>query len=495
MKIAVLVPSEEYKSYAGARIRYGRLKAPLEALGIKLSLEDIASFSIDSADFDAMLISKCHDARALVAAAAAAGRGPLVGVDLFDDYFSQESDSRLTRYRNWLSQLLPFCQFATCSTPAMARIVKDYRGDLPVHVVNDPSSGADFDGLASQLSLKLIKAQSEQTLRLLWFGVGDNPHFDVGLKDLAAFGGVLRSLASSDKFVELNVLTNARALSAEGLALLDRLPVKTTIEEWSEAREQALLAVAFACFLPVNAQPFSAAKSLNRAVTALTAGCQVISSGYPLYEPLSQLIYRDISSFLADFGRGRMKSSPDNVERFRTMMQALASAETEASSLAKFLESLPASDKDASTGPLILVHGQSTNGTAHKTVHAIGGYSVASPYCPTQLGFDVIFRGAPGELVMLVADKTVKSLVPAFRDRLKEEVRLSEKKYWRVYGSTRPSTRNSVPGDNWHEAPLPFQLASYRHAIGQIRELIAQAFGPSRVILSETSPMPFSEAK
>jgi hypothetical protein len=96
---------------------------------------------------------------------------------------------------------------------------------------------------------------------------------------------------------------------------------------------------------------------------------------------------------------------------------------------------------------------------------------------------------------MLVSDKTAKSLVPSFRDRLKEEIRFSEKKYWRVSGNGQPSGRDSLPGDSWHEAPLPFQLASYRHAIGQIRKSIAEAFGPSRVILSENSQLPFTEAK
>src|SRR5262245_60762119 len=105
MKVHVLVPSEEYKNYAGARIRYGRLQPRLAKLGIKLTLQDIAEFDPDRAACDALIISKCHDARALVAAAAVANRGRLVGVDLFDDYFSQEADSRLSRFRLWLRQL------------------------------------------------------------------------------------------------------------------------------------------------------------------------------------------------------------------------------------------------------------------------------------------------------------------------------------------------------------------------------------------------------
>ena len=97
MKLTVLIPSEEYKAYAGARIRYGRLLQELAPHGVTLALENIADFSPDDQSYDVLLISKCHDARALVAAAAACGAGKLVGLDLFDDYFSQEADSRSHR--------------------------------------------------------------------------------------------------------------------------------------------------------------------------------------------------------------------------------------------------------------------------------------------------------------------------------------------------------------------------------------------------------------
>ncbi len=120
MKLSVLVPSAEYKSYAGSRIRYGRIAPALEPHGIELALEDIGEFNPLTADCDALIVSKCHDARSLVIAAILSDRGRLVGVDLFDDYFSQASDSRLSRLRNWLGQLLPGCDFALCSAAAMA---------------------------------------------------------------------------------------------------------------------------------------------------------------------------------------------------------------------------------------------------------------------------------------------------------------------------------------------------------------------------------------
>ena len=75
MKLSVLVPSQEYKSYAGARIRYDRIASELARMGIETELEDIANFNPNATECDVLLISKCHDARSLVVAAAVSRRG------------------------------------------------------------------------------------------------------------------------------------------------------------------------------------------------------------------------------------------------------------------------------------------------------------------------------------------------------------------------------------------------------------------------------------
>ena len=157
MKVVVLVPSEEYKNYAGARIRYGRLRSKLSQLGVDLELRDVSKFIPADADCDVLIISKCHDARSLIAAEVLSRRGSLVGVDLFDDYFSQTADSRLFRFRNWIAQLLPVCSFALCSTPAMAKVARGYRSDLPIHVVNDPAEDIRLIDLPGTLGAKLTE--------------------------------------------------------------------------------------------------------------------------------------------------------------------------------------------------------------------------------------------------------------------------------------------------------------------------------------------------
>ena len=493
MKLRILIPSDEYRSYAGARIRYGRLRLALMELGIGLDLQDISTFAPERAECDVLLISKCHDARALVAAGAVSRRGCLVGVDLFDDYFSQLSDSRLVRFRTWLTQLLPICDFALCSTPTMADVTARYRPDLSVHVVNDPAKGTEFASLAEVLTQKLVRAVDERLIRLAWFGVGDNPYFTVGLTDLAAFGHLLEPLRHSEFDVELSVLTNSRALDAHGLASLAQLPVRANVEEWTLAREKAMLAEAFACFLPVNVQSFSLAKSLNRAVTALSAGCQVIAAGYPLYAPLESFIYTDPGSFVSDLARGLMRLSPGTMLNLDQAMKRVASPAKEANDLAQFLRSLKPSTQ--SNDLLVLIHAQARSKPADEIVRAAQGLSVGSPYCAIDQEFDVVFRGNGGELIMLVSQEAADRVRPEVRGRLRSMSRIGSRKFWRLSEDGETLANIDGAANGWERRTLAFKLATYRSAMKVLQKEIKEAFGPCRIILAENSSLPFVAAE
>jgi hypothetical protein len=485
MKIVVLVPSAEYKNYAGARIRYGRIGPILAEQGAELVLRDIADFGPAGTSADVLIISKCHDSRSLVAAAVMAERGCRVGVDLFDDYFSQFGDSRLVRYRTWLRQILDYCQFGLCSTRAMADVLETYRSGLPVHVMNDPASDLHLQALGQILESKSRRARASRQLTVAWFGVGDNPNFAVGIHDLTSFASRLRPLASTGMDVRLKVLTNARALTASGLARLRDLPFRASIYEWSELRERQLLDESFAVFLPVNSQPFSTAKSLNRAVTALTSGCQVMSAGYPLYRQLDSLIYRDAAEMISDLDRDRLRFSASRMDVYRDAMASYATASTEAEGLLVFLNNVerPAGQE----GLLAVIHGHSTNGVAHKIARAIGGLSVASPYCATPLAFDVVFRGRARGLGMLVSEKAMKRLRPDMGVKVGPSSVHAGKKYVEILDLS--STPASAM--DWSGSALPFQLATYRDCMEEISRRLAAVFGASRLILSESSPLPF----
>jgi hypothetical protein len=435
-----------------------------------------------------LLISKCHDARALLAAEILIRRGALVGIDLFDDYFSQRADSRLARFRHWLHQILSRCDFALCSTPAMREVIGTYAQEVPVHVVNDPGPGIDADRLRNILNAKLSAARTGGRIGLCWYGVGDNPNFAVGISDLAAFGGTLRQLAIASPAADLTILTNRRALDAKHLAMIAALPITVTVAEWSQVAESELLAQSFACFLPVSAQGFSAAKSLNRAVTALAAGCQVLAVGYPLYRSLDPLIYSTVGKLLGDFQRASMRLSASSMDRLIEVLDSAASPMREAASLAVFLRDLPRRPPRSADFPLHLVHGFASNGAAHKMVQAVGGLSVGTPFCSASPGFDIIFQARRGgQLAMLVSDKALSRMTSEMQERATAYGILTERNFWEI----REPSKGVSANEACDEPSLPLQLALYPSVMKKVFASLEAGFGPSSTIVSETSPLPF----
>src|SRR4051794_30874232 len=137
MRICVVVPSEEYLQQAGVRIRYLRIREFLLELGNELTLQVLDKFSPkESPDKDVYIFSKCYDARAYVFARFLADAGKLIGVDIFDDYFSQQSDSRFERMREWLRTVAELTDFFLCSTPRMEEVLKSVTPGIPIHVMH-----------------------------------------------------------------------------------------------------------------------------------------------------------------------------------------------------------------------------------------------------------------------------------------------------------------------------------------------------------------------
>ncbi len=433
MKICVLAPSASYLASAGVRVRYRRIESPLSELGHELSVLPITEFKRPQ-DFkhDVYIVSKCYDARALVAARLIAARGGALGVDLFDDYYSQISDSRFTWRREWLTALLASADFIVCSTPAMQALAQRIAPNHPAHILNDPYGQLDRRAVAAALAHKLERLHQTRTLRLGWFGVGDNPYFSVGLADLAAFGGELARLRTSRFDVRLEILTNRRAVTADALAALHRLALPFELDEWSEQREATLLERCTACFLPVNAQSFSVVKSLNRAVTALTAGTQVLSAGYPLYESLGEFIYRDAGQLLADLEDRRPLLREETLESFAHLMESHASPTAEAYKLSAFLQK--PSQRPTTQMFVAVVHGPYSTRDAHLFVQNMGGLSVASPFATQQLPYDLRFilrPNGPGIDLLIASDKR-RLLAPKFAAHLVPDSNFLDAPYHRL---------------------------------------------------------------
>jgi hypothetical protein len=463
MKISVLVPGETYRHSAGARIRYGRLVAPLATHGIELELCDIGNFDLSSAETDALVICKCHDARAPLLAIAAHRSGVPVGVDLFDDYFSQADDVRLVRFRQWLNDLSPWLSFILTSTQEMADVAAQFVSKVPVQILHDVAAQGchTTTSVGAGIEAKLRRTVDEQRLTLAWFGMGDNPYFPVGWTDISAFAGELATLGRLAKMaIELTILTNERSLTPQGLSLLAKLPINAKVRAWSEDAEVELLSQSFACYLPVNAQSFSRAKSLNRAVTALSSGSQILSLGYPLYAPLESFIYRDVEDFATDLGLRKMRLSSNRYEALIGKLDELASAERESVKLAKFLTIAGKNKKSGSTR-IAVVHGANTTKAINELARTMAEPTIGSPYAPP-LSVDHI--------------ATVSNSL---------EVALTE--------SRRPSPKSVRPGNllDLAKAPLSVQVALYPTVMQRLSLRLASDLGAEHMLVSENSPIPY----
>ncbi len=436
MRIVVVIPTPDGAKSAGVRIRYRRIAPPLSALGHRLDIVALADL-VGETRFDAevYLFSKCHDVRSVLLAQriartrTPAGRGPVVGVDLFDDYFSQTDSSRFTHLRDWLSRIRPLLSFGLCSTPGMQAVLAAYAPGLSAHVMNDPFGRFDARAVGRALTQSAEAARATRTLEIGWFGTGDNPNFPVGLQDLSAMADRLSRMRRAGYAPRLSILTNRRAMTADRLAMLARLPLPWTIEDWTEAREQALIARSLACFLPVNAQGFSAVKSLNRAVSTLTGGAQVLSAGYPLYDPLGNFVYRDPLDLITDLEADRLRVAPATLGALSARLDEIGDPQAEARRLADFLTvlhrsaSVPAAAwaaprTETPPAPEAVLLGLRNAPDLHEGLRAMQVLIVGNPIAPGKRACDVTVGFGDGRATVTLSRRAVTLLPDALAARL-----------------------------------------------------------------------------
>ncbi len=525
MKVRVLVSSNEQMNNAGVRIRYKRLQEQLKRFQVHMSISAIGDFS-DPAKLedDVYLLSKCYDVRSAVFIQNAKDLGKAIGVDLFDDYFSQKEDSRLGRYRIWLNNSIQLMDFVLTSTQTMRENIQDYLLDVPTLVVDDPAPEINLNNLSCLVERKIAEVQREGSIKLAWFGIGDNPRFPVGLRDLTAFSPKLAELRDTGHKVKLEILTNRRAMTSDVLSALKRLPVPYSIGQWSESAQQALLERSHACFIPVNAQSFSIVKSLNRAVSAMVSGNQVISAGYPLYEPLTDFIYRDPKKLVQDLSANSPLLRADTIKMLSDLLDARASAEREADRLCTFFRDVlnkksgsagwsGTNDRTSSSRALIamrsirrlfssnlggeisddavrygIIHGRDSPDRYYKFLRKAGTLSIGSPFQPAKSDFDVVFSfyKKTGYLRVFVETKVVERVDESIRKKLIAGGNIKGKSYsWLWIDELLSETVRP------HDSSSFVQFMTYEYSMADLESALKRLFPEIECIISEHSLLPF----
>lgn len=382
MKIQILVRSADWLNSAGTRIRYVRLTRELNALGWTLAIDPISRVSDGlRLNADIYLFSKCQDAATLMLADMLREAGALVGFDLFDDYFSGQENATFA-HRVFQHALIGRVDFLLCSTDRMAAIARNSDPQARVHVMNDPHDPIARATVSSSIRERLEHARESCSIDAVWFGHGNNPAFPVGLHDVIAFGRELQAFHQAGWQVRLKILTNSDAIDQAVLGPLQSLPAKVQVEEWSESGEAIALDRALLAFLPVNFQSFSIAKSLNRAVSALARGAQVLSPGFPLYEPLRPFIYQSCKDLADDLARGTLKLNEGSLDELAERLAKIADPKQEAVKLVHFFAGLvprpaPRAEDRAMRG---IIHGTSSPSSTHRLCKSLGWLSLGSLY-------------------------------------------------------------------------------------------------------------------
>ncbi|NSY19760.1 hypothetical protein [Neorhizobium sp. AL 9.2.2] len=492
MRIGVILQSEDSRQSAGVRIRYDRLRPWLVARGHTLDLMPIET--IDPSHplaYEVYLFCKCHDIRSLLLADAMKAAGASVGIDLFDDYYTQTSNSRFVHMRDWLRAIRPDLSFALCSTAAMRDRLDAVLSGVPLHILNDPYEQFDAEAIGQAVAHNMDRARQTRQLDIGWFGMGDNPHFPLGLHDLTAHGEAIRLVRRAGYRPRLTILTNRRALSADGLEMISRLGVPYRLEEWSEALEQALIGSSVACLLPVNAQSFSIVKSINRAITTLTGGSQVLSTGFPLYAPLEPFVYRRVDALLADIEAGAPALRQATTASLAQTLSDMADPDIEAGRLSDFLKSLgprPAQPRPAmarSVGGIVLFGRQSPE-PAFSYVRATPSLSVASPFAPPGQDYDVVFQPDPktGYADLLLSERAVAHLAADVKPFLKP-VPKSPRGLRQLPGDALPM-RTRLRNGRKPNSHLSVDLSQYADTMRTILRLLGDLFPAAEVFVSET---------
>jgi hypothetical protein len=541
MRIIVIVPSKAHKQTAGVRIRYDRLSAA----GVPIKVEAYDDLAADIFfDGDVYIFSKTYSAEAGVAARKLREMGKVVGIDLFDDYFSQLYDSRLQWSRDWLRRFGGVFDFALCSTEVIRQVAEIYMPNKPLLVLPDPFPKIDVHKMASMLVRKLSRAHQTRAIPVAWFGIGSNPYFSVGISDLAAYSSAFAELEHGSFSVNLTVLTDRLSLTANNLARLSKLPVQYKIKPWSLEAEEQVLADSLVSFIPVNGQSFSRAKSLNRALSAISAGTQVLSSGYPLYSMLDSIIYRSASALLSDIELGECRIRGGNIEEVERLIRSVSSLSETASEVLAFLnlqihgrhavkvnirceekdDKAPISSEESSpklsslfsrarkffhtfntggwsdakpslaegaqqykqVGNYAILHGVQYDKGAASLAKAAGILSVKTPLTKANFTTDIYIKHLGGKRIEIWICPDLKQLVNSnYRDRCSRPTSINKQTMIRISvpeASTFDKAHPSLPRDNHFPG---HETVAYRDFIRDLKDTCARIFPTIKFYLSD----------
>lgn len=265
-------PAAPNPELASARLRCFRPIDYLNRAGWNCELFDRGQMH----RYRTVVFQKSYSDEDLDIAAHLRGLGVRTVFDLCDNHFyNPRGRGELTVRAGRLRRMIDAVDAVTASTPQLAAII-----ERPCAIVDDALD--HVESLPWRARWRRLWSGRSRPLRLAWYGNAgqDDPPF--GIIDLARIRPALEALHRR-RPIELTVISNSRPVFERWL---NGVGFSVRYSEWDNRRYQRVLRGNDLCLIPVNPNPFTICKSVNRMALALLLGLPVIADPIPSYEEL-----------------------------------------------------------------------------------------------------------------------------------------------------------------------------------------------------------------
>lgn len=269
-------PAAPTPELASARLRAFLPCQYLADAGWDCEIFDAARFD----QYEIVVFQKAYQHEDLDLVAQLRRRGARTVFDLCDNHFyDPEARPILQERAERLRRMIDLVDMVTVSTPILAQLI-----DRHAVVIDDVLEPVHCDATAP--IRRWWRQVSGAPLRVVWFGGAGLEYPPFGLVDLQRIVPEL-NVAHARTPIRLTVISNSREIFARIATKCD-FPI--IYREYRTATFQRLFQRQDLCLVPVNVNPFTICKTLNRPALSLTLGLPVIADAIPAYEELRPFI-------------------------------------------------------------------------------------------------------------------------------------------------------------------------------------------------------------
>jgi hypothetical protein len=200
--------------------------------------------------------------------------------DLCDNHFHDPEQRPVYRERaERLRRMIHRVDAITVSTPELAKLVP-----RPSTVIDDALDEIRADWTGSMV--RWFHKRFRRPLRLVWFGNAGHDYPRFGMIDLKDLLPILNRIAAG-RAIHLSVISNSRDMFAAHMAGAN-FPV--AYHEFQTATFQRTFRSHDVCLIPVEANPFTVCKTINRPALSLLLGVPVVCDMIPSYRELDPYV-------------------------------------------------------------------------------------------------------------------------------------------------------------------------------------------------------------